>query len=109
MSERTEADGILGAALIADAVAHDAGRHDEVGERYDDVYSDLLPIQDLNDRRFAIAFNFWDGWCDARNHDWNFYPGIGRDDWPKLAREIASALDHGSPPSNPLILQRFCA
>jgi hypothetical protein len=31
---------------------------------------DILAVQDFAERRFAIGRQFWDGWCDARNHDW---------------------------------------
>jgi hypothetical protein len=36
--------------------------------------------------------NFWDGWQDARNHDWRFYKGIDASDWSILARIIIRNL-----------------
>jgi len=99
-----EADEILAAALLADAEAHNAGRYEEVAERYDEIEGKL---QCLTQRRFAIALNFWDSWADARNHDWNYYPGITQFDWSKLASEIANSLRNGSDPINPVIVERF--
>lgn len=107
MGQVTEAEEILAAALIEDARAHDARSYDHIAIRYDDVYAQLLPIQDLGARRFAIAFHFWDGWCDARNHDWRYYPGINEADWPSLARHIAENLKRGEDATDPLVLEHF--
>ncbi|MEY2426073.1 MAG: nitrite reductase small subunit [Actinomycetota bacterium] len=98
---------ILARALVADAEAHESARYDDIGERYDDVYGELLPIQDLGARKFAIAFHFWDAWIDARNHGWNYYPDIAPPDWPLFAREIAAALRDGVDPSNSTVVKLF--
>ena len=47
MNKATEADDILAAALLEDAVAHESGSYDRIAEKYDEVYGELLPIQDL--------------------------------------------------------------
>jgi hypothetical protein len=107
MGDWTEADHILATALIADAIHHEAGRYRSLGDRYDEVEGELLPIQDLKERRFAIAFNFWDGWIDASNHNWYNYPGIAERDWPRLARHVAETLEYGDEPTDPLVLQHF--
>lgn len=92
MGDRTEADHILATALIADAIDHEAGRHLSIAERYDEVEAELLPIQDLKERRFAIAFNFWDGWTDASNHNWYNYPGIAERNALSTSTHHASSL-----------------
>jgi hypothetical protein len=102
-----EADEILAEALIADATAHEAGRFDNLASQYDEVLCELLPIQNLGERRFAIAFNFWNGWCDASNHDWQYYPGITRDDWPRLARHIAERLRTGKAATVQIVIEKF--
>jgi hypothetical protein len=107
MGESTEADEILAAALLDDAAAHESGAHDRIAMGYDDVYAQLLPIQDLRVRRFSIAFHFWDGWCDARNHKWLVTPGILETDWPKLARHIAERLRRGEDATDPRLIERF--
>jgi hypothetical protein len=103
----THGDRILAAALVADAAAHETGQFEAIGEVYDDVYRELLAIQDLKERRFGIALNFWDGWADARNHDWFHYPGIAQSDWPRLARGIAEALENGVDPTDAAVVARF--
>ncbi len=57
--------------------------------------------------KLHIALNFWDGWIDARNHDWQYYEGIGEHDWPQLARLIASDLRADREPQEKRILQHF--
>jgi len=64
----------LNGYLLADADAHEGGRFDDVAERYDDVLAELLPLKDRWTPQVSIAFEFWDGWADARNHDWQLLP-----------------------------------
>lgn len=86
-------EDILASALLADADAHEGNRFEDIGERYDDVLAGLLPLKDRWTLHVSVALEFWDGWVDARNHDWQYYPGIARDDWPRAGtrhRPIAS-------------------
>ena len=89
---------VLAAALEADADAHDAGDHDSVGDRYDEVLGEVLPFWDADAQALAMGFHFWDCWVDARNHDWEYYPGTLEGDWPDWARRVASALRRGVVP-----------
>lgn len=96
---------VLAAALEADADAHEAGRHDAVGERYDDVLAEVTPFWDPHARPIygfpllvSMGFHFWDCWVDARNHDWNYYPDAQQGDWPRLARAMVAALRSGEEP-----------
>ncbi len=89
---------VLASALEADADAHEAGRLDAVGERYDNVLAELTPLWDSHARLLSMGFHFWDCWVDARNHDWNYYPDAQEDDWPRLARAVAAALRTGGEP-----------
>jgi hypothetical protein len=57
--------------------------------------------------KLHIARYFWDGWIDARNHDWQYYEGIAEQDWPHLARSLAADLRADREPSEKLILQHF--
>jgi hypothetical protein len=107
MGQPTEGDEILAAALLEDAIADESGEYGRVANRYDDIYGELLPIQDLGVRRFAIAFHFWDGWCDARNHEWRYYPGLTAADWPRLARHIAENLRRGEDATDTMVLENF--
>lgn len=98
---------VVAEALLADADAHDAGRCDEIGEKFDEVLADALPLPDAKAHHVSVAFNFWDGWIDARNHDWLYYEGIDRDDWPRHARAVASALRVGSSHDDLAVLKHF--
>lgn len=97
----------LAGALLADADAHARNRFDDIGERYDDVLTELLPFKDRWTPRVSLAFRFWDGWVDARNHDWQYYRGIARDDWPRLARVIARSLQEGVELTDPELMAHF--
>ena len=55
----------------------------------------------------AIAYNFLDGWVDASNHDWQYYDGIEKEDWPILGRQISIALRQGKPVENEVVLKHF--
>lgn len=48
-----------------------------------------------------------DSWGDSGGHDWLYYKGIEKNDWPKLAQEIIKALETGGEITNPLILEHF--
>jgi hypothetical protein len=98
---------IVAAALLRDAEAHAAGRFNVIGDSYDDVYGQILPLIEEPVTTVQLAFNFWDGWVDASNHEWQYYDGISREDWPRMAREIALALQAGKEITNPMLLERF--
>ena len=100
---------IVATALRREAVLHDSERFDRIGDAYDDVEMELLPLETscARDIAIAIAMSFWDSWIDARNHDWHYYQGISQSDWPVLARTIASMLDTGAPITEPGVLKRF--
>ena len=80
--------------LEHDIEAHEQGRYEEVGAAFDDAPEWSLDEQadEEGAHRLGIAYTFWDEWIDARNHDWGYYPGVGRDDWPLRARQICQGL-----------------
>ena len=80
--------------LERDIAAHQAKHYRAIGAAFDDA-----PEWNLDEdrdptgaHRLGIAISFWDGWIDARNHDWSYYPGVERDDWPLIARQICRGL-----------------
>jgi hypothetical protein len=98
---------LLAEALEQDALGHEAGHFAEIATQYDLVYGRLLPVHDPFPRDISIAMAFWDSWADASRHDWQYYDGINRDDWPRLARQIAAALRDGTPITERRILEHF--
>ena len=96
----------LVAHLREDAAAHDAGRFDAIGRRFDDVER-LFPhgtVPGLG--RLHVALTFWDGWIDARNNGWPDGT-IARSAWPGLARGVAADLEADREIVDPLVLTRF--
>ncbi len=100
-------DLFLAAALERAAERHEAGHFGQIGAEYDQVEMETLPSRNRTSPRFDLAFRFWDGWVDASNHGWLYYDGIGRDDWPLLAREVAQSLREGVEPSSPVLWRYF--
>jgi hypothetical protein len=102
-----EARQIIATALRKAADMHDARKYDDIDSPYDDVLMETSPLTDGNDRQCNIAFIFWDSWGDASRHDWRYYKGIGKEDWPRFARVIASTLESDNEITDPLILEHF--
>ena len=119
MSALDEASSLVAAALRRDVEAHRRGSYADIGKSYDDVLNEVLPLWNNSGGLIATAFDFWDRWVDARNHNWLYHPGITQDDWPRLGAHMAEALDsHGAitdpqllaefaRTTNPSLLQRF--
>ena len=79
--------------LLLAAAAHESGRLALIETEYDSVESILYINNAPESPGLSVALNFWDGWIDARNHDWQYYEGITAEDWPRLARGIAADLE----------------
>ena len=78
--------------LLGDAAAHDAGRYDELGRRFDTLEREFPRSGAPELTRLRVALTFWDSWIDARNHGWPSSGSIGKAEWPPLARGIAADL-----------------
>lgn len=100
-------DLFLAAALEREAERHEDGLFHEIGTEYDPVLLETLPFEDRASPGFHFAYRFWDGWVAASNHEWLYYDGVGRDDWPRLAREVVASLRQGVEPSSPVLWQYF--
>jgi len=93
--------------LEAAASAHEAGNLDliEVGfEEFDEL---LRREADAEFEKLQIALDFWDGWIDARNHNWHYYEGISASDWPRLARSVIRDLSEDRDISDERIVKLF--
>jgi hypothetical protein len=107
MFSYTEAKQFLIDSLTQDAIAHDAGRYRDVGQSLDEFDANLPRDERPEFNKLFVALNFWDGWIDARNHDWQYYSGISQPDWPVLARHIVQAMVDDREITEPLVLQHF--
>lgn len=103
-----EAAKLFANALESDADDHDAGRYENIGMKWDDIYAQILPIEDdINNPIYGIAFRFWDDWCDASSHEWQYHEPIKKEQWSILARELAQSLKTGLIPQNQVIIENF--
>lgn len=98
---------IIAQALRRDAALHEGGQLQSIGADFEATLGEIRPLEDRLERDVGIAIEFWDGWVDASVHDWQYYEGIARGDWPKLARAIATALEAGDPITEPIVLVHF--
>ena len=107
MFSYAEAKQFLIESLTRDVTAHEAGRYRDVGRDFD-VLDANLPRNDMPEfDKIFIAFDFWDGWIDARNHDWQYYAGMSQHDWPGLARNIVQAIADDREITEPMVLEHF--
>ena len=105
-STEQEANEIVAAALLRGVEVQAAGYLDQISEIYDDVYGQILPLVDEFPPTLGLAFRFWECWGDTANHDWQFY-GFAAEDWPRMAQEIAAALQQGVEVTDPTLVERF--
>lgn len=98
---------LVASALREDASAHEAGDFGAIGEQMDRIHGEVLALcGDLSDG-ISIGITFWDDWADARNHEWMYHEGIGQDDWPRLARHVADAIESGAPITDPILVRQY--
>ena len=107
MFSYVEARQFLIDGLTRDAVAHEVGRYQDIGRDFDALDYSLPRDGSPQFDKLFIALNFWEGWIDARNHDWNYYEGIKESDWPGLARQIVKALADDGEITEPAVLKHF--
>jgi hypothetical protein len=93
--------------LREDAAAHEAGRVDAVGRRFDAVERSLPRGRGPELRKLHVALTFWDGWIDARNAGWPSSIDIALAQWPALARGIAADLAEDREITDSRVLAHF--
>jgi hypothetical protein len=102
-----EAQANLICYLSQAADSHCSGKFSVIGEAFDKFDQRLPRTHDPRFKKLLIALNFWDGWCDARNHEWQYYSGIQKDDWPQLARLVVADLESDREITNEVLLHHF--
>jgi hypothetical protein len=93
--------------LTRDVERHLNRDFDAIGDGFGHFDTMLPRNNDPNYIKLHIALNFWDGWQDARNHDWHYYEGIRTSDWPNLAKIIIQNLKNDEEITNDSILKHF--
>jgi len=101
---------VLVAALIEDALAHEAGQYAGIGRGLPAIRDTLSREDPAWPLRLQLAVRFWGGWTDARDDRWN-ETGVAKHstaaDWPRFARIIASDLALDRDTMDPTIVTRF--
>ena len=62
----------LATALESAAEAHDRGDLTTIDAGYEEIDALLPRGAGPEYDKLHIALHFWDGWGDARNHDWRY-------------------------------------
>jgi uncharacterized membrane protein YeaQ/YmgE (transglycosylase-associated protein family) len=93
--------------LLRNAMAHEAERYDEVGRCFDSVEGALPRGAAPELGRLRVAIAFWDGWIEARNRGWRPDRGIGKAEWPVLARVVAADLEGDRDATDARVVTRF--
>jgi hypothetical protein len=93
-------------ALQKAGLAHEAGRVLEVFAD-DDLEAAISADSSDYQRQFAIVREFLLGWADCAGHDFQYYPGFAKDDWPRLASQIAEDILASRPIGDPTVLAAF--
>jgi hypothetical protein len=95
------------ACLEGAARAHEIGDLPAISMGYDHLDAELPRNAGPDFDKLHVALEFWDGWIDARNHEWLYYPGVAAGDWPRLARAIADDLKQDRDITDKRVLERF--
>lgn len=95
------------ACLDAAARAQESGDLPAIEADFDQLDSELPRGAGPEFDKLHVALKFWDGWIDARNHDWLYYSGIVAEDWPRLARTIVKDLQQDREISDERVLEHF--
>jgi hypothetical protein len=99
----------LADALRRDADAHEQGRFDEIGRRFDALERVFPRESGPEITKLHVALTFWDAWIEARNLGWQATARIKADEWPALARDIAADLIAGRDITSGRVRERFDA
>jgi hypothetical protein len=51
--------------------------------------------------------NLWESWADSAAHGWQYYHELTADDWPRMAKHVLHALEHGDPATDQVVLVHF--
>ncbi len=108
MSKYDEAKTIAMSGLRDAMLAHENGKWLDV-EGYLDKYEAAIPRNEIaSNSLLYLTLEFWSAWADSANHDrWDFYPPIGKNDYPRLARVIVNNLQSNAEITDKEIIKNF--
>lgn len=86
---------------------HITGNFKSLGKSFD-LVDEKLPRNAGNEfDKLHLALKFWVCWIDCRNHEWEYYSGIEKDDWPKLAKTILKFIEKDHDINDEFIISTF--
>lgn len=109
MSKYDEAKTIAISGLEKALLAHEAGKWLDVEDNLD-KYEVAIPRNEIpSNSLLYLTLEFWSAWADSANHEhWGFYPPMGKNDYPRLAKVILSNLRSNTEITNEEIIKNFC-
>jgi hypothetical protein len=110
MPEYDTARGALIAGLIEDALAHEAGRYENIGRQLPAIRDAVSRRDPTWNSRMQMALRFWNGWATARDEGWRpsgLDTPVAVGDWPRYARTIASDLARDRDTVDAAVVARF--
>ena len=102
-----EAKSALINILKRESMLHRTKQYGSLGETFDAVDAQLPRNSGSEFNKLFLAFNFWEGWLDACEHDWFFYEPITESDWPNYADIIISDLENNFDTQNSVLIEKF--
>lgn len=93
--------------LRRDVEYHSRGEYPKIGEGFDVFDQNLPRTSGPEFNKLFVAFNFWDSWQDARNHDWRYYREIPQSAWTLLALQLIKDIEEEREITSTIILENF--
>jgi hypothetical protein len=107
MEDQKEWNQRLIVALQNAISAHESGNYQELDKDYEELDTQLPRLDDPGFRKAYIALELLGGWIDASNHNWQYYNGIRKEDWPRLGKTIIDSLSTEQEIADELIIKHF--
>jgi hypothetical protein len=108
MSKYEEAKSIAIKGLEKALISHENANWLEL-ENNLDLYENAIPREEVSPNSLLyLTLEFWSAWADSANHDhWDFYPPMGKNDYPRLAKILLNNLQSNAEVTNEEIVKNF--
>jgi hypothetical protein len=108
MSKYEETKSIAIKGLEKALISHENANWLEL-ENNLDVYENAMPREEVSPNSLLyLTLEFWSAWADSANHDhWDFYPPMGKNDYPRLAKILLNNLQSNAEVTNEEIVKNF--
>jgi hypothetical protein len=98
---------LLARSLLHNAEAHEAGSHNYLDRGHEEIERSV-PLEGYPEiETLLIALDFWKAWIEASRTGWPDRAEFGKEEWPRMARRIVSALEADREIDDPVLTSRF--